>query len=33
MTFVGLKKPEQRAAVIAYLRTITDNPPPLPGKS
>ena len=33
MTFVGLKKPEQRAAVIAYLRSITDNPPPLPGKS
>ncbi len=32
MTFVGLKKPEQRAAVIAYLRSITDNPPPLPGK-
>ncbi len=31
MTFVGLKKPEQRAAVIAYLRSITDNPPPLPG--
>jgi cytochrome c len=33
MTFVGLKKPEQRAAVIAYLRSITDNPPPLPGSS
>ncbi len=32
MAFVGLKKPEQRAAVIAYLRSITDNPPPLPGK-
>jgi cytochrome c len=32
MTFAGIKKPEQRAAVIAYLRSITDNPPPLPGK-
>ena len=29
MTFPGLKKPEERAAVIAYLRTLTDNPPPL----
>jgi cytochrome c len=33
MTFVGFKQPEKRAAVIAYLRSITDNPPPLPGKS
>jgi cytochrome c len=32
MTFAGIKKAEQRAAVIAYLRSITDNPPPLPGK-
>jgi cytochrome c len=32
MTFAGFKKPEQRAAVISYLRSITDNPPPLPGK-
>jgi cytochrome c len=31
MTFVGIKKPEERADVIAYLRSITDNPPPLPG--
>ncbi len=31
MAFAGFKKPEQRAAVIAYLRSITDNPPPLPG--
>ncbi len=31
MAFAGIKKPEQRAAVIAYLRSITDNPPPLPG--
>jgi cytochrome c2 len=29
MTFVGLKKPEQVAAVIAYLRTFHDNAPPL----
>jgi cytochrome c len=30
MTFAGLKKPEDRAAVIAYLRTLSDNPVPLP---
>ncbi len=30
MTFVGLKSPEDRAAVIAWLRTNSDNPPPLP---
>lgn len=30
MNFIGLKKPEDRAAVIAYLRTLEDNPPPLP---
>ncbi len=30
MTFVGLKKPEDRAAVIAYLRTLADSPPGLP---
>jgi cytochrome c len=30
MTFAGLKKPEERAAVIAYLRTLSDNPMPLP---
>lgn len=30
MSFVGLKKPEDRAAVIAYMRSVTDNPPPLP---
>src|SRR5262249_48442065 len=29
MTFAGLKQPEERAAVIAYLRTLNDNPPPL----
>jgi len=30
MTFAGLKKAEDRAAVIAYLRTMSDNPAPLP---
>jgi len=30
MTFVGLKKPEQRAEVIAYIRCLAENPPPLP---
>lgn len=30
MTFPGLKKPEERAAVIAYLRTLSDSPKPLP---
>ena len=30
MAFAGLKKDTERADVIAYLRTITDNPPPLP---
>lgn len=30
MSFPGLKKPEDRAAVIAYLRTLSDNPVPLP---
>ncbi len=26
MSFAGLKKPEQRAAVIAYLRSLSDSP-------
>lgn len=30
MTFAGLKKADQRADIIAYLRTQNDNPPPLP---
>lgn len=30
MTFPGLSKPEDRANVIAYLRTRDDSPPPLP---
>lgn len=30
MSFAGLKKPEDRAAVIMYLRTLADTPVPLP---
>lgn len=30
MSFAGLKKPEDRAAVIAWLRTLSDAPAPLP---
>jgi cytochrome c len=30
MSFPGLSKPAERAAVIAYLRTRSDSPPPLP---
>jgi len=30
MSFVGLKKPEDRVAVIAYLRTLNASPPPIP---
>ena len=30
MTFPGLPKPEDRAALIAYLRTLSDSPKPLP---
>lgn len=30
MSFAGLKDPQQRAAVIAYMRANTDSPPPLP---
>lgn len=30
MGFAGLKKPEERANVIAYLRTLADTPVPLP---
>ena len=33
MGFAGLKKAEDRAAVIAYLRTTADSPPPLPEAS
>jgi cytochrome c len=30
MAFAGLKKDAERADLIAYLRSVTDNPPPLP---
>ena len=30
MGFAGVKKPDERANLIAYLRTLSDNPVPLP---
>lgn len=30
MTFIGLKKPRDRANMIAYLRSLSDSPVPLP---
>ena len=33
MNFIGLKKPDDRAAVIAYLRTLADTPPALPSEA
>ena len=30
MAFVGMPKEQDRADLIAYLRTMNDNPPPLP---
>lgn len=30
MAFAGLTRPQQRANVIAYLRSLSDNPAPLP---
>jgi cytochrome c len=30
MNFIGLKKPEDRAAIIAWMRTLSDSPKPLP---
>ncbi len=30
MAYAGMKKPEDRAAVIAYLRSLADTPAPLP---
>lgn len=30
MSFAGVKNPEERADIIAYLRTLADNPVPLP---
>lgn len=32
MGFAGLKKLEERADLLAYLRTVADTPPPLPGE-
>ena len=32
MNFIGFKKPEDVADIIAYLRTLSDNPVPLPTK-
>lgn len=33
MTFVGISNTKERANIIAYLRTMNDNPPPLPDAS
>ena len=30
MAFAGIRRPEERADVIAYLNTLSDNPQPLP---
>lgn len=30
MSFAGIKKPEERADLLAYLRTLSDSPAPLP---
>lgn len=30
MSYAGMRSPEDRANLIAYLRTLSDNPPPLP---
>ncbi len=30
MTFAGVKKDQERANIIAYLRSLSDSPPPLP---
>ena len=30
MSFIGLKKPQERAAMIKFLMSATENPPPLP---
>ncbi|MGQ7792062.1 c-type cytochrome [Faunimonas sp. B44] len=30
MSFAGLKRDDERAAMVAYLRTLSDNPQPLP---
>ncbi|MCW5731931.1 MAG: cytochrome c family protein [Alphaproteobacteria bacterium] len=31
MAFAGIRKPEERADLLAYLRTLSDSPKPLPG--
>ncbi|MGE3293655.1 MAG: cytochrome c family protein, partial [Geminicoccaceae bacterium] len=31
MSFAGISKDQERADVIAYLRSLSDNPAPLPG--
>ncbi len=33
MNFLGVKKPEDRAALIAYLRTLADSPKPVPSQA
>lgn len=33
MNYIGLKKPEQRADLIAWLRTLSDNPVALPSQA
>lgn len=33
MNFIGVKKPEDRAALIAWLRTLADSPAPLPSQA
>lgn len=33
MNFIGLKKPEDRAAIIAWLRTLSDSPKAMPSSS
>jgi cytochrome c len=30
MAFAGIKAPQERADIIAYLRSLSDSPPPLP---
>jgi len=30
MTFAGVRRADERAALVAYLRTLSDSPPPLP---
>ncbi|ODN67831.1 hypothetical protein A6302_04362 [Methylobrevis pamukkalensis] len=32
MGFAGLKKPEERADLLAYLQTLSDSPVPFPAE-